>query len=225
MASRLGQYFLVDKQILSQTIKAAELKKTDVILEIGPGKGVLTREIAKRVKQVIAVELDKNLASKLKIPKVQVINQDILSYCIPHTAYKIIGNIPYYITGKILRKFAGFFCVFMLQKEVAERICSKKGSILSISVNSWAKPKIISFVPKTAFSPQPKVDSAIIKIIPRKKPYKINFNLVKKAFSQKRKQIGNALDKNLLQKAEINPKLRPEDLSLEQWQKLSLISG
>ena len=105
----------------------------------------------------------------------------------------------------------------MLQKEVAQRICSKKSSILSISVNAWAIPKIIFFVPKTAFYPIPKVDSAIIKIIPRKKPYNINFVLVKKAFSQKRKKLKNTIG--------INSDLRPEDLSLEDWQKLSLISG
>ena len=217
MVSRLGQYFLVDKQILAKIIKAANLSEKDKILEIGPGTGVLTREIAKRVKQVIAVEIDKNLVQNLKIPKVRVINQDILSYCIPHTAYKIIGNIPYYITGKILRKFKGFFCVFMLQKEVAQRICSQKGSLLSICVNAYGIPKIIFFVPKTAFYPIPKVDSAIIKIIPRKKPYNINFVLVKKAFSQKRKKLKNTIG--------INSDLRPEDLSLEDWQKLSLISG
>lgn len=221
---KLGQCFLVDKQVLAKIIKAANLNKNDSILEIGPGKGILTREIAKRVKQVIAVEIDKNLAEKLKIPKVKVINADILNYKLPTPNYKLIGNIPYYITGKILRKFSGFFSVYMLQKEVAQRICSKKASILSISVNCWGKPKIIAFIPKTAFSPQPKVESTIIKIIPRKKPVKINFNLVKKAFSQKRKQIGNTLDKNLLQKAKINPKLRPEELSLENWQKLSTLA-
>ncbi|MFH1392166.1 MAG: 16S rRNA (adenine(1518)-N(6)/adenine(1519)-N(6))-dimethyltransferase RsmA [bacterium] len=211
---KLGQYFLVDKQVLAQIIKAADLSKNDKVLEIGPGKGVLTREIAKRVKKVIAVELDKNLASKLKIPKVQIINKNILDYKLPAPNYKIIGNMPYYITGKILRKFSGFFSVYMLQKEVAERICSKKGSILSISVQSWGKPEIISLVPKTAFSPVPKVDSAIIKIIPRKKPYKIDFNLVKKAFSQKRKKLKNTIN--------INSDLRPEDLSLKQWEKLSV---
>lgn len=215
--SKLGQYFLVDKQVLAKIIKAADLKKSDIVLEIGPGKGVLTREIAKRVKKVIAVELDKNLASALKIPKVQVINADILKYKILNTKYKILGNIPYYITGKILRKFAGFAMLLMLQKEVAQRICSKKGSILSISVNSWAKPRIISLVPKTAFKPIPKVDSAIIKIIPRKNPYQIDFSLVKKAFSQKRKKLRNTIS--------INSDLRPEDLTLEDWQKLSLKSG
>lgn len=216
MASRLGQYFLVDKQVLDKIIKAANLKKHDLVLEIGPGKGVLTREIAKRVKQVIAVELDKNLANKLKIPKVQVANADILNYKLPTTNYKLIGNIPYYITGKILRKFTGFFCVFMLQKEVAERICAKKHSVLSLCVRQRAKAKIISYVPKTAFKPIPKVDSAIIKIIPRKKPYNINFSLVKKAFSQKRKKLRSTIGL-----AGARSDLRPEDLSLQDWQKLS----
>jgi len=220
---KLGQHFLQNKKILNKIIKAANLSKTDKILEIGPGKGVLTRELAKRAKRVIAVELDKNLAKSLKIPaspagrpKAQIINADILDYKLPTLNYKLIGNLPYYITGKILKKFAGYFCVFMVQKEVAERICSKKGSVLSISVNSWGIPKIISYVPKTAFKPQPKVDSAIIRIIPRKKPYKINFSLVKKAFSQKRKKL-----KNTIGLVGLRSDLRPEDLGLQEWITLS----
>lgn len=215
MPTRLGQHFLKDKKILDKIINAAELKKSDIVLEIGSGKGVLTDELRKKVKKVIAIEKDPKLA---KISK--AINKDILEIneLEIRNCNKIIANIPYYITGKILRKFAGYFSVYLLQKEVAERICTKcksknKHSVLSISVQKWGKPKIISYVPRTAFSPPPKVDSAIVKIIPRKKELNINMALVKKAFSQKRKMLKNTLG--------IDSTKRPEELTLKEWVKLS----
>lgn len=214
---KLGQHFLVDKQILQKIIKAANIKKTDIILEIGPGKGVLTREIANRAKRVIAVELDKKLTQSLKIPKTKVLVKDILEISELEirnfNINKIIANIPYYITGKILRKFTGYFSIYLLQKEVADRIVAKKHSLLSLCVRQHAKAKIISYVPKTAFKPVPKVDSAIIKLVPRKKIYKLDFNLIKKAFSQKRKKLRNTIN--------IDSDARPEDLSLKQWEELS----
>ena len=120
-------------------------------------------------------------------------------------------------------KFAGHFMVLLVQKEMAQRIVSKKGSLLSIGVKSWARPKIISYVPNTAFWPRPKVDSAIIKLVPLEKTNRINFKLLKTSFNQKRKQLGNTLDKALLAKAGIDSRLRPEDLSVQDWVKLSRI--
>tara|TARA_B100000315_G_C14414850_1_gene512737 strand:+ start:131 stop:853 length:723 start_codon:yes stop_codon:yes gene_type:complete len=232
-----AQYFLKNKNIIAKIIKSADLKISDFILEIGPGTGVLTKELAKYAKLVIAVEKDKQMVNYLlkntKKTNLQIIQSDILKLNINtllrryriSKINKIIANLPYYITGQFLKKFSGIFMVLMLQKEVAKRICSKKTSLLSLAVKSWGKPRIISYVSGSAFSPKPKVDSAIIKILPLKKKYKINFALAKSAFAQKRKQIGNTLDKKLLKKAKINPKLRPEDLDIKNWEILSKICG
>lgn len=225
----LGQHFLKNKNIIHKIIKSANLKKTDIILEVGPGTGVITQELVKYAKKIIAVEKDGQLVKYLKkyfkYSNLQIIQKDILSLSIKqyrkYRVNKIIANLPFYLTGNFLRKFTGIFMVLILQKQVAQRICSSKTSLLSLAVRSWGKPKIISYVPASCFKPKPKVDSAIIKILLLKKQYKINFNLAKKAFSQKRKQIKNTLDKNLLKKAGIDPKSRPEDLSVKDWEILS----
>jgi len=220
MSSYLGQNFLIDKNIVAKIVKAGDIKKNDIILEIGPGKGILTQALLKKAKKVIAVELDQKLAQNLRCqmpnPKLKIINKNILeiSKSEIRNCHKIIASIPYYITGRILKKFAGYYLVLLVQKEVAQRICAKrKQSVLSISVNSWGRPKIISQVSQNCFRPVPQVDSAILKIIPRLKPLKINMNLVKKAFGQKRKKLRNTLN--------INSDRRPEDLSLKNWVKIS----
>lgn len=202
---QLGQYFLKNKKILDKIIKAANLKSSDIVLEIGSGHGELTKELRQHC-SVIAIEKDPALA---KISK--AINKDILkiSELEIRNYNKIIANIPYYITGKILRKFKNYFSVYLIQKEVAQRIVDTKGSILSISIKRWGKPEIIDYVSADCFSPKPKVDSAILKIIPRKKELDINMQLVKKAFSQKRKMIKNTLG--------TNSRKRPEELSLQEW--------
>lgn len=215
---KLGQYLLKNQRIINKIIQAAELKKTDKVLEIGPGKGALTKELRKRAGKFIAVEKDPELAGLIG-----AINQDILKYPLPPSDYKIIGNIPYYITGSILKKFAGFFCLYLVQMEVAKRALAndKKESILSISIKSWGVPCLVAKVSRGSFSPLPKVDSAILKIVPLEKPLSINLKLVKKAFGQKRKQIKNTLPQKLLKNAKIDGRKRPEDLSLEEWITLS----
>ncbi|MEK9129825.1 MAG: 16S rRNA (adenine(1518)-N(6)/adenine(1519)-N(6))-dimethyltransferase RsmA, partial [Patescibacteria group bacterium] len=174
---QMGQNFLIDKNILNKIIQAADLKKDDIILEIGPGLGILTQELAKRVKKIIAVELDKKIAEILKyelkkINNLEIIQNNILKTqdlkCkIQNNKYKIVANIPYNITSAILRKFLSekpkpYEMILLIQKEVAKRIIAKpkEMSLLSVSVQFYGQPKIISIVSKNSFWPKPKVDSA-----------------------------------------------------------------
>ena len=224
---QLGQSFLVDKLVLKKIIQAAELKKDDIVLEIGSGLGTLTMELAKRVKKVIAIEKDKKLYDLLKeilknYKNIEVINADILDLGMqslsdrlggrtPNNApNKIVSNLPYYIASPVIRKFLEAenkpkSMILMIQKEVARRIIARPPnmSILSIAVQSYANPEIIDYVSKSAFYPTPKVDSAIIKITPYVRPRvsHINsvrfFRLVKAGFSSKRKQLANSLSREL----------------------------
>jgi 16S rRNA (adenine1518-N6/adenine1519-N6)-dimethyltransferase len=232
-----GQNFLIEEDIYDRIIAAADLKKDDVILEVGPGLGFLTAKLAAKVGRVIAVELDDKLAAYLrekkaaeKINNLDIFNENILDinskdtkYQIPKTKYKIVANLPYNITSVFIRKFltvdhAPDEMVLMLQKEVAERICAKPGemSLLALSVQYFAEPEIVDYVKKENFWPQPKVDSAIIRITchsgesrnpvdsvrggfsgSRVKPEMTDeralFRLAKFGFSAKRKMLKNNL--------------------------------
>jgi len=254
-SKRLGQNFLIDKMVFQKIIKAANLSKDDIVLEIGPGIGNLTLELAKEVKMIVAIEKDKKMCgaleeilSNLDIKNVEVINKDILKintiYKILDSRYKLVANLPYYITSPVIRKFLEIEkkpkeMVLMVQKEVAKRICAKppKMSILAVSVQFYAKPEIVSFVSKKSFWPQPKVDSAIIKITPRRSAHTIGvnpllfFEIVKAGFSHPRKQLINNLSKKLkiekekvrnwLLKNKIQPAQRAETLTLKDWSKLA----
>jgi len=249
-SKKLGQNFLIDKSVLRKIIEAANLSSQDIILEVGPGLGILTIELAKRVNKIIAIEKDETLHRILEgilkgrnIKNVKLINADILK--IPNSKllinnYKLIANLPYYITSPVIRKFLEIearpkLMVLMVQKEVAERICAKPGemSLLSVSVQFYGRPKIIAYVSKKSFYPQPKVDSAVLIITPRPVP-QINpqkfFQIVKIGFSSKRKMLINNLSqklkiqkpklKTLLKKIGINPQARAENLSINNWLKL-----
>ncbi|MBI4692057.1 MAG: ribosomal RNA small subunit methyltransferase A [Candidatus Terrybacteria bacterium] len=249
----LGQNFLKSKKIVNEIIKAADLKPDDVILEVGPGKGILTEALLEKVPQgkVIAVEKDKRLvellAQKFRHSKnLFLVYQDILKIDICKLIencklkienYKVVANIPYYITSRFLRiflqsNFQPTKMVLMIQKEVAERIMAKnkKESILSISVKAYGQPKIIKKVPARYFSPQPKVDSAILLIDNISKDFFRDideqkfFEIVKKGFSQKRKLLKNnlkMLDIGGLTRCGVGEKVRAEDLSLENWKCLA----
>src|SRR3989344_4211779 len=179
----LGQNFLKSAPALRKIIEAGEIMPDDVILEIGPGKGALTTQLLASSCQLIAVERDKNLYEMLKIKfqkeissgQLDLIHDDILnfdlSYKLKAISYKLIANIPYNITGAILKKFLTAdkqpeHMVLMVQQEVAQRIVARGGkeSILSISVKAYGDPKIIMKVPRRYFSPAPEVDSAILSI-------------------------------------------------------------
>jgi 16S rRNA (adenine1518-N6/adenine1519-N6)-dimethyltransferase len=209
-----GQNFLINEEIYNKIIEAAELKKNDVVLEVGPGLGFLTAKLAARVKQVIAVELDDKLADVLRIgltaqrvKNVEVVNQSIINYQLSIINYKVVANIPYNITSQFLRKFLSAeykpnLMVLMLQKEVAERIIAKPGkmSLLAVSVQFYAESEIIQIIPKSNFWPEPEVDSAIVKIKPhpkllldKREEQKDFFRLVRIGFSAKRKMLKNNL--------------------------------
>lgn len=250
--TKLGQHFLKSEKIVDKIIEAAEIKKSDVILEIGPGRGVLTEALLKKSKKVISIEKDEQLVEYLKekfkdCKNLELIHDDILKINpfdkLRVKNYKVVANIPYYITGAILKKFLSneyqpSLMVLMVQKEVAKRIVAKppQMSVLSVSVQAYGQPKIISYVPKGHFSPPPKVDSAIIKIENISKDFfnqlsrlnldssieKAFFGMAKKGFSHKRKMLKNNLNisEETLKKCGISTKCRAQELGLEDWGKL-----
>jgi len=254
---RLGQNFLIDQRALKKVIKAANLKATDLILEIGPGPGNLTIELAKKSQMVLAVEKDSFMVEILKgnlkkhqINNVKVIQEDILrldplKYKLKPQGYKIVANLPFYLTAPVIRKFLETSylpkeLVLIIQKEVGQRICSQppRLNLLAISVQFYAQPQIMAFLSKKSFWPIPEVDSALIKITPQPSPHNSDlvfrqqfFQLVKAGFQQPRKQILNNLAKGLnlknketiktwLLKHQIRPEQRAETLSLEDWLRL-----
>lgn len=243
----LGQNFLINKGIVEKIIKAAELVDTDNILEIGPGLGVLTEELLKSGAKVVAVEKDKNLFYLLRekfkdIENLTLVNADILkitNYELQITNYKLIANIPYNITGAILRKFLlaenrPKFAVLMVQKEVGERLLGRGDrSILSIVAELYGKAKKICDVSPGSFNPPPKVRSQVIKLVAGKKQaeeFRI-LRLAKLGFSKKRKKLssnlstGMELDKNKIEQALLDiglgENVRAEELCLNDWLKLA----
>lgn len=257
----LGQNFLIDEKILGKIIQASELDKNDTVLEIGPGLGTLTNELIKKCGTVVAIEKDKKIvnisppftkgAGGNSSHTLKIINDDILKINLnelikkysKNKKYKLISNIPYYITSPVIKLFLENsiqpeLIVLLVQKEVAERICAKPGklSVLALSVQIYGEPEIVSYVDKSSFYPEPKVNSAILKIKNIKKEfseeyYKKLFKIIKIGFSSKRKKLINNLSaglqiskeksENILQKAKINSNARAQELSLEEWEELA----
>lgn len=234
----LGQNFLKDKKVLAKIIKTADISPSDHIIEVGPGHGILTEELAKTAKEVTTIELDDRLIPILKekfahLQNIELIHQNALDFPPPSTPYKLVANIPYYITSPLISHFLHTDnrptkIVLLVQKEVAEKICAdKKMNVLALHVKNFGKPRIIATVPPSAFKPQPKVNSAILEIEVYKKPiiedYKRPFRLIHQAFSQSRKKLSNSLHqhKEALTKLDLADK-RPEHLTLENWKKLLL---
>ena len=238
----LGQHFLNSKVYLNAVADAAHIEEGETVLEIGPGEGALTEVLLERGAKVIALEKDSRLIEVLREKfagrNFEVVEGDALEFKPKFKNYKVVGNIPYYITGALFKKFLTATrqpstLVFLVQKEVGERIArSKKESILSLSIKAYGSEKYIKTVPAGAFSPPPKVDSAIVAIINISRSNFTNtaheekfFELVKKGFSQKRKFLKNNLGKeysDLLEKVGISPKTRAEDVPLSKWIDLSL---
>jgi len=247
----LGQNFLIDKNILRKIVEASEIKPTDIILEVGPGIGVLTQELAKHAKKIVSIEKSETMCKILKetikdFSNVEIINDDILKYKFKlpkgEGSYKVVANIPYYLTSPLIRNFLEEKnqpeeIVLMIQKEVAQRICSvpPQMNLLAVSVQFYATAKIISYVPNSCFWPAPKIDSAIIKITPFSTKPKIAadefFEVVRAGFSQPRKQLAGNLSKilkiekqeidNWLLKNSIQPTQRAETLSIKDWESLA----
>ena len=248
----LGQNFLSDDNVLAGIADAADIPEHAAVLEIGPGLGSLTRHLGVRAKRVVAVELDKDLVPVLRkeladCPNIEIVEGDILEFS-PDEYFKdgdyyVAANIPYYITSAVIRhllegKARPKQLALTVQKEVAERICADPGrlSLLALSVQVYGKADIPMIIPASAFYPEPKVDSAVVRIElydePLIAPEKMDdfFELAKAGFGQKRKTLRNAFASNLhissseaeafLLNAGIDPMRRAETLSIPEWKRL-----
>lgn len=246
-----GQNFLINEDIYDKIITMADLKPDDTVLEIGPGLGFLTRKLAVKVKKIITVEVDSQLVDFLqrdfkqkKINNIKIFNNDILQARGNNFSklgkYKVVSNLPYNITSIFLRKLLSLnnkpqAIILMLQKEVVDRIIAEppKMSLLSCSVQFYAKAKLMLNVSKDNFYPRPKVDSAIIKIVPDKKllpdydEEKKFFKLLHIGYSAKRKMLKNnlagglkispSIAENIIKQANLNEKVRSEQLNIQDW--------
>jgi len=255
---RLGQNFLIDEGILNRIVEVADLSKDDIIIEIGPGMGTLTKKLAEKAQKVLAIEIDENLVKLLKetlksYPNIEIIQADILKTNLnkllkSRYAIKVVANLPYYITTPIIihllkvREILSNIVV-MVQKEVGRRMVAKPRTkdygALSLLVQYYTKPQITVRVPRSAFLPEPEVDSCVVNLEVRNKPAvgvkdeELFFRVVRAAFEQRRKALKNALtytrdlrlDKTkvleILEKADIKPLRRGETLSLEEFARLS----
>lgn len=260
----LGQHFLVDGAVLGLITGAAELTPADIVVEVGPGLGVLTRELAREAGRVVSIELDEKLAHVLKetlasCDNVTIIDGDVLRIdpaalldeqrahfsqaAAAPSGYKVVANLPYYVTAPVLRHFLEAparpeLIVVMVQKEVAEAIAAGPGkmSLMSVSVQFYGEPEVVSYVPARCFYPVPEVDSAILRVRPYPHPAVAVtdregfFRLVRAGFSASRKQLANSLGRGLalpkadvlalLEEAGIDPRRRAETLSLDEWTRL-----
>ena len=258
---KFGQNFLIDTHVLERIMDAAEITKEDCVVEIGPGIGTMTQYLAERAGEVVAVEIDKNLIPILKetladYDNVTVINEDILKVDLNQIVQeknggkpvKVVANLPYYITTPIIM---GLFenqvplksITIMVQKEVADRMQVGPGTkdygALSLAVQYYAKPEIVSNVPPNCFIPRPNVGSAVIKLTRYEQPpvmvkdEKFMFSLIRASFNQRRKTLVNGLTnaQNLsvtkekvaaaLEEMQLSPTVRGEALTLEQFARLS----
>ncbi len=248
-----GQNFLKSPAVAGRMVEAAEISSADLVLEIGPGKGALTEKLLPRARQVFAVEKDERLVFYLTLKfkegfkknKLVIVGADILKFD-PATiglqagGYKIVANIPYYITGEFLRRFLSGVVspakmVLMVQKEVADRILARdaKESILSISIKAYGEPKYLETVGAELFTPKPKVDSAMLMIDKISREFFADiseerfFNVVKRGFAHKRKLLVNNLEivtdagKKVLADCDVAPNARAENLTLRQWKHLA----
>jgi 16S rRNA (adenine1518-N6/adenine1519-N6)-dimethyltransferase len=252
----LGQHLLVSRSALRAVVSAAELAPDDSALEVGAGHGALTVELARRARRVVAVELDRAILPVLRettapYANVEIIERNLLDVWPEEVfgaeAYKLVANLPYYITAATLRHFLEarnppHLLVVMVQREVAERMVASSGdmSLLSLSVQFYGAPRIVAHVPASAFYPPPKVESAIVRVDLHASPPLSTeardwfFTLAHAGFAEKRKQIHNSLARHLdvdpehiqrwLSAAGIDPARRAQTLSVEDWTRLTAIS-
>lgn len=246
----LGQNFLISPRIAEKMAHEANLSKKDTVIEIGPGRGVLTRYLLGSGARVVAIEKDPDLipvlkerfSSEIKSDQLELIDGDILNNNLSLydklqvISYKLIANIPYYITGEILRFFLSLpnkpsTIILMVQKEVADRLIDKKESILSLSVKVYGEVSRIMKVSRGNFYPEPNVDSSVIKIDSIRNPFKNEseekrfFEIVKCGFAHKRKKLSSNLvaisSKEKIEvafkKLGIDTNARPEEIGLETW--------
>ena len=247
----LGQNFLTDPVALERIVAAADLSSSDLVVEVGAGAGTLTRPLAEQAGRVLALELDDQLVTLLRdelaeLQNVVIIHGDVLHFSSPeliHRGYKVVGNLPYYITSAVLRRFLSRMprprlMVVTVQREVAERVVAKpdKMNLLAVSVQFYGQPHIVARIPAGAFYPAPKVDSAVVRIDVGERPAvslgeeldeASFFRVVRAGFSQKRKKLRNSLSAGLrssplevseaLEQAGVDPGRRAQTLSLQEW--------
>jgi len=258
----LGQNFLTTRSVIEDIVVAAELAPNGLVVEVGPGMGVLTMELVQHAGEVVAIELDDDVIPALEdnVAAVEkeglrradfsLVHEDIRDATLPSRPYKVIANIPYYLTDRIIRRFLEdapmrpSLMVLMVQKEVAEKIVAPNGkeSIPSIACKVYGDADIVTIVDRHDFLPVPKVDSAILRIRTHTEP-RINFEgdfsekyffrIVRAGFGMKRKTLINALVGNLaldkenvqtiLTEASIDPSRRAETLTVEEWSTLATI--
>lgn len=251
----LGQNFLTDKRVAEQMVVDAMVNENDTVLEIGPGKGILTREIIKKTDKIIAVEKDEVLAEEIRsefkknyplndLPKIvtgDILNIEPQDINLKDGEYKLVANIPYYITGEIIRKFLTSdqkpaLIILLVQKEVAKRIINEKESLLSLSIKAYGNPRYIKTVKRGSFYPAPNVDSAIILIENIKKPEwsievpeNLFFETIKAGFAHKRKFAKSNLSEifgkekieNIWNYLKLDQKERAENIHLDTWVKIA----
>lgn len=247
---KLGQHWLHDNSALQAMCDAVAIGPTDTVLEIGPGLGTLTSRLVSRANHVVAVEFDPflahSLSSRVTAGNLHVVHEDILSFNLTTlpAGYKVVANIPYFITSKIIRLLLESTnkpaaVALLVQKEVAERIAAGPGSMstLSISAQLYSQVELDRIIPRSLFTPPPQVDSQIIVLTPFKQPLFPDidstqlFKVVKAGFSERRKKLRSSLsgslriDKivvdDLLISAQISKEARAQELSLEQWAELT----
>lgn len=249
---RLGQNFLVDPGALQRIVEVAKVGEQDVVLEIGPGLGSLTRYLANAARKVVAVEIDAALIAPLEdilapYSNVTIIQGDILeldpAQLMDQPNYLVVANIPYYITSAVIRHLLEAQVkpqrmVLTVQREVAHRICAQPGdmSLLSLSVQVYGKPQVVTRIPAGSFYPAPNVDSAVVEVDlysePRIPVDRLGtfFQLARAGFSQRRKTLRNSLSaglhlspkeaEELLRQADIEPRRRAQALSIGAWRRL-----
>lgn len=242
---RFGQNFLINRNIVEKIIKTGEINDKDIIIEIGPGPGVLTQELCKKAQKVICIEMDREMIPLLKeatqeFRNTEILQLDGLTYEPQEKNYKLIANLPYNVATAIIKHFLfqknrPSLIVVMTQLEVAEKMCALRGNmnVLALTIQPFGKPKIIAQIPPGNFYPAPKVTSAIIKIEPLDSPlvpenYKEKyFQIIHAAFHQKRKMLAGTLAKSLkIEKSEVEKILescgisktaRPQELTIQNW--------
>jgi 16S rRNA (adenine1518-N6/adenine1519-N6)-dimethyltransferase len=255
----LGQNFLLDQAVLAKIVTAADLTPDDVVLEIGAGLGTLTRQLARSAGKVIAVELDRRLMPVLQsvlgdLDNVTLIQGDILALdpavliSAASNQYKVVANLPYYITSAILRHLLEASLkpqrmVVTVQREVAERIVAKPGqmSLLAVSVQFYGRPQLLFRIRPGSFYPSPGVESAVVRIdLHAAPPVPVEdadafFYIVRAGFVQRRKQLRNTLAAGLgrppdevaiqLRDVGVDPRRRAQALSLEEWARITRVLG
>lgn len=246
----LGQHFLEDGRVLARIVRAADLSPDDLVIEVGPGRGALTRVLASRVRRLVTVEMDRELVRLLRstfagVANVSVLEADARELDIDaligaDEAYKVVANLPYYAASPIIRRFLEAthkpaLMVVMLQREVAQAVSAQPGKMTlpSVGVQLYGRPRVLFWVPPSAFRPPPKVTSAVVRIDVYQRPLlsldseEAFFRLVRAGFSAPRKQLRNSLShglaipgaeiEGLLGQEGIDPRRRAETLSVEEW--------